>query len=51
MRINFQKTECMLINCSGSVQCRGNNIAIVNYFKYLGLALDSSAKAPFHMLS
>ena len=41
----------MLINCSGDVFCNGEKLQNVNSFKYLGLFISNSEKAPFKMLN
>ena len=40
----------MLINCNGDVFCNGEILQNVSNFKYLGLVISNSERAPFEML-
>ena len=51
LRINTDKTQVMLVNCTGEIFCNSCSLKQVANFTYLGLKINSKAKDPAAILA
>ena len=51
LRINTDKTNVMLVNCTRTIICNSCSLKQVANFQYLGLKIDSQAKDPTAILA